>query len=567
MTVLSPVPGDLAAFHRDLAALGESQRYWRLNQYEALWKGKQYTSRPSFWDPEVPLQERAPCVQSGVAETAIGRLVGLVFGNARFPALSPGESDYGVDLATAERAALAALVARLVKLTGLRVVMRLLLGQGLGVGSACVLASLRRGQPRLRILAAKYCEPDLDGDGELRSLTVSFLAEDERGNPLRHRRVIDATHDTTFFPTDPRRIAAGAPWVPDPDRTVQHGLGFVPAIWHRNSPDPSDLDEVDGVPLFAGLEPEIEALDLAMSQRHRNGRYNGEPQIVRTGVDPDATPVPLGEAGRETAGRYPKGWIGRASAAVRGWYGGRPATKKAPGKIWDLATGSDAKLLESSGAGAVILQGDIDGLRRTIYESRGVVIASPEQISANASAALMRSLYEPMVGVADNLREEYGELLARVVSLLLRLCAAPSVRDGGVFVRGLAPALPALARATVATVEGPRWVGVPLECQWGEYFEPTWDDVSKATGAAMAANGGRPVLTHRQSVQLLARVAHSDDVDATLAQIQAEQAGERDAQGALLDRLATGGPPAATPRIPPMGSSDAPEVTLDAPAA
>ena len=83
--MLSPVPSDLAAFDRKLKALGESERYWRIQRLRRLWHGYGYDGRPSFWDASVPLRERAPCVQSMVCRTAGRRLTQLVFGDRSYP--------------------------------------------------------------------------------------------------------------------------------------------------------------------------------------------------------------------------------------------------------------------------------------------------------------------------------------------------------------------------------------------------------------------------------------------------------------------------------------------------
>jgi hypothetical protein len=167
-----------------------------------------------------------------------------------------------------------------------------------------------------------------------------------------------------------------------------------------------------------------------------------------------------------------------------------------------------------------------------ILEARGIVIASPETISANASAALLRAIYDPMVNVADGLREEYGELLERVVNGLLRLCAH-AVRSGEqVLVRGAVAVQPVLD--LYASVD------VPLELAWGEYFEPTWTDVTQAVAAATAASGGRAVLSQRSAVRMVAGVVGVEDVDAELEAIRAEEQGAVDSVAGMLGATADG---------------------------
>lgn len=563
----APARDDAARFNAQVARLADPARARRLDALEKLWKGKAYDGRPSFWDDSVPLVERGPCVQSSLAETAGRRLVNLVFGNARFPTLALGPSPYGVALTPAERAQLGALVAAVVKAARLRAAARQGLEQALMTGSLCVTAELARGVPRLPVRAAKWCTPTFAADGEtLESLDVRYRydAPDASGRPVPHwyRRTLDAQRDVAYRPVEARDDGREPAWTEDPARTVAHGYGFVPALWHRHQPDPSDHDPLDGTALFAGLEGEIEALDMALSQHRRAALYNGEPQTYVAGADAASAPAVAGETGRgvdparaswfsqvyDAAGR----WLGSGSR------GGGAALKKSPAKIWKLKEGSDAGMLESTGAGAAILREDRDALRRVILDARGIVLATPEQVGANASAALLEQLFEPMIAEADNFREEYGPWLVEAVNLLLRVAMLEARRGATVLLPGLAAALPLLARFEVAVGGTPTWVGLPLEPAWGRYFHPTAQDIGQTVDAARKANGDRPVLSLRRSLQLVAPVAGIDDLDAELAAIEAEEGRGHAATTAMLGALAEPAPaaPAEAPPAAPA-STDA----------
>jgi len=504
--MFNPSKETLTSFNERLNAFGEDVRYWRLNTHEAFWRGAHYDNRPNFWDDTVPLQERAPCVRSHIVETSITRLADLVFGKSRFPVLAVGESDYDVVFSEPEQEVLAAFVARIVEKASLRTVMRTLLEQGLGVGSSVVLCSIVRGLPKAQVLSAKYCTPTFSRHNEVETLTISYLTEKD-GKSVRFRRVLDATSDTTFFELAPELVGK-VPWMPDPDRTVEHNLGFCPVIWRAHQPEVSDHDCLDGQPLFAGCESEVEALDMALSLRHRNALYNGEPQIIRSGVD---TVNPLGEVGRQAKSDGFLNWIGATPYSNRG-----SGTKKAPGKIWNLPQGADAKLLESSGAGAQILELDAEGLRKVLLEARSIVIASPETVSANASAALMEVIHAPMVATADMLRDPYGALLVEIVNMFLRMATTPIVEQQGLFVVGYVIVRQLLQRCYYEGI----WVGLSITCAWGEYFEAKWLDISAGVMAAKEANGGLPVMTHKQSLQLIAPLIHSEQpVETTLREL------------------------------------------------
>jgi hypothetical protein len=541
----TPATDDAKAAIARVRRIADSPRTRRLDVLERLWKGEQHDGRPSFWDNEVPLNERAPCVQSSIAESSGRRLCDLVFGNSRFPTASIDAKSYGVSFSDDERSALSKLWSEVVDKASLRVGMRMALEQGLMTGSVVPVCSISKGKPRLELLPAKYCEPTRDDCGELESIDYRYRYEsgecDRNGNPIIvwYRRLIDRQSDSVWqgVPTDKEGYEPD--WIiHKPTRVTAHGFGFVPALWHRNQPDVSDSDPIDGSALFAGLEDEIFALDMAMSQRHRNGRYNGEPQIVRVGFGQQASP--MGDVGRTAnpSGPAPSSWFSQFVDKVTGrWTPNGAATKKGPGRFWDVPQGGDAKMLESSGAGAQILTADIDGLTKTIREARSIVIASPETISANASAALLRQIFEPMLGVADNLREEYGPLLLEIVAMLIRIACVAKARGMGVLLASLDDAMPALGKCFVRVMgsDVPVWLGIPASLTWGEYFEPTWQDVQNAIGSARLGNGDQPVLTIEESVRLVAPLLGIRDVDAYVAKLTGQHAAAGEAAHALLN--------------------------------
>lgn len=520
-----------------IARIADPQRAQRLDAYERLYKSRAYEGRPSFWDATVPLHERAPAVCVGVAEAAGGRLAAMVFGQRVFPNLRVADGEIEVALSDVERDQLSQLVTRLAKVADLRLCALSALIDGLSVGTVVVHASVVRGRPTLTLLPAKWCTPEFDSNDDLRSVEIRyrFDAPDSRSvaSTWWYRRVIDAERDVTYRPMPVRVDGRDPVWVEE--TVVDHGLGFCPVDWHRNRPETTD-NGIDGTPLFAGLEAEIEGLDMAFSQRHRNGRYNGEPQMVVVGAD---TERPLGDTGR-TAQPIPEGkasFFSSIKDAAGRWFtsgGSASATKKAPNKIWRIPEGGSATLLESTGAGANILAADIEGLRRAILEARGIVIVSPETVGANASAALMREIYAPMIAVADTYRDEYGAWLTRIVSMLLRVCWVAAARPGSlVLLRGLAAALPLLSRFEIAPEGGREWLGLPLDLKWGPYFPPMPSDIAQTVSAASLAAGGAQVLSHRSAVAMVAAVADIDDVDAELRAITGTQAEDKDVLASL----------------------------------
>ena len=242
----------------------------------------------------------------------------------------------------------------------------------------------------------------------------------------------------------------------------------------------------------------------------------------------------------------------------------QPATQKAPGKRWDIPVGGDAKLLESTGAGAQILEGAIKEMRRTLCDATGVILVDPQTLgSGDLSARALTLMHAPMLDVADNLRVEYGDALVRIVNAFLRLCAnVDAANDVALTSWGAARAV--LAKLSGATADGGRrWLGATIDLAWGPYFEPSSEDKRYTIDNAMKANGGRPVASLRTSVAMASAVLGVEDVDAEVEDIEEEQGADRDHAARAMGALA--GERESTP--PDAPTTDAPDVTITDPAA
>lgn len=517
--MLSPVPSDLAAFDRKLRALGESERFWRIQRLRRLWQGAAYDGRPSFWDASVPLRERAPCVQSLVCRTAGKRLTHLVFGDRSFPKLTVNQQAYGVRLDDAAKGALTALLEEIVRTTHLRRVMRAVLGEGLEVGTVCVLVEILEGSVCYKLIPAEWCTPTFAANGRtLESLCIERKLMHSDGKLYIHRREISPPKDCVYAPVAAEKAAVEPIDWSRVAIVAEAPCAFVPAVWHRHNAEPIYGDvAIDGHALAEGLEDEIEAMDLALSQLHRNALYNGEPQMVRTGVDP-VEDVPLPQ-GRTAIQRTFDTVFKRASTS-----GGDSATAKSPQKIWNLPVGSDAKLLESSGAGATIIEGNVSHLRRVVLDAMSIVLADPEQLgTGELSARALSLMMAPMLAHADDLRIEYGSLLGALLEMAVRLVAST---PGVVYLGTLEAARPALA-SVYRTLSPARLI----ELAWGEYFEPSWEEVQAAVTAAQTANGNRPIATLAESRALVAPLLN---LSADTATLEAEEAGGLDAMARVI---------------------------------
>jgi hypothetical protein len=539
-----PTPGQRAAeATTHVAAYGESARYWRINALEALWCGNGYEGRPSFWDTSVPLRDRAPAVQSMLPRTAGRRLVALVFGQRTFPSLTVEPRSFGVTLTDDDATALAALALDIVERGGLRARMRALMEAGLKSGSACAIVSICDGRPRVSIEPAKHCTPTLAPSGRVEKLVVQYKTPIEDGRLGWYRREIGDGVDLVrvCVPVDPK----GEPEWSRVGVASKVAVPFTSVVWVRNLAEAEEESHgVDGHALVEGLEDEVYWLDMMLSMLTRNGAYNTDPQMVQVGVDSDAPMrAPTGQSA--TGFEWARGWIERLIAPSSG------VAKKGPGTIWKLPQGGDAKLLESTGAGAQIAKGTIDELRRVVSDAIGVVLADPDTLGrGDMSAKALELMLGPMLDTASTLRTEYGAALVAIVDMALRLCSDATLAPG-IYLPTLEAARPALAKLHRArTDDSTAWLGAPLTLRWPDLVEPTWTDVKSAVDVARAATGDSRVMSRRAALKMLAPVVGVEDIDAEAEAIDAE---DGVSQGAVSDTLARLAEP----------NDDAPEVTLD----
>lgn len=536
---------------REVAALGEDARYWAMTRLEALWNGVDIDPRPGFWDTSVPLRDRAPAVRAKLARTAGLRLAHMVAGERSFPAVQVGAQGYKVELSDSERDALQALADEIKTVAKLSPRLRALIVEGLKTGTAVSVQSLSRGVPRVQILPAKWCTASRDAAGAIVRLVVQYKTPGAGGKLMVYRREIGDGLDLAYEAIAAETLASpNFTWSQVP---VAHKrpIEFVAVVWTRNLCEAvEESHAVDGHALAEGLEDELAAIDLELSQLLRNALYNGEPQMVRTGVDPDKPTMPLGAQGREAASPG-FSWV---NSVLPSWArgGGKAATQKSPGKVWDLATGSDAKLLESTGAGAIIIGQALDRLVRVATDNMGVVMVDPATIGGgDLSARALAMLHGPQLDTADNLRVEYGDALCEILSQLLRLCAGAAAAADGVRLSTWEAARSALAKCWARDASAaPEWNPPAITLAWGEYFEPSWGDIASAVEATTKAVDGR-VMSRRAAVGLLAPLVGTLDAADELDAIDGDEGASHDAVRATLGTL----------RDEP--ADDAPEVTAE----
>jgi hypothetical protein len=556
----------------------QTQRFKRLNILDAYFAGTQYEGLPDFWTGLIgdsgtpaPLRERAPCIVYPLPKAAVNQATRFTFGEGRFPTLKvqPVDAEDAIAPALAlsdkEAALLHAAIVGLVEQARLRSAMRTLLRRGLSCCTGVAVISLRGGRFELDLPHPKNCIPTFapGSCSELAALTVCYrfdkLVPDEKTGEIKYkshwyRRDITATEYVVFEDAliDPAKRDIPIAWTRDDAVTVKHNLGFCPAVWIPNLRE-NDGDP-DGSSLYEGLEDEFDALNFALSQRHRGINYWGVPQPWEALGDVSLAPA---GAARVAAPVNDSGGARGYSRASGGSDGGARAT--APDHMW---TYRDAKaqvgLLETTGKAFDAASKHVLDIRARILEAIDVVLLDPSTIAGKGdiSAKALSYLYAPLLGLVDELREcWWTHGLQPIIGMMLRIIAK---LDGqGIY-------LPAIKRVTALVrgfvIEG-RWLPPAMTPIWGNYFSPSNAEIQMAVTTAALARG--KLISKRSATRFVASDFGVEDVDEELEEIEKDNA---EAQAQAVDAVAAGaGADVAKPKIVDPKNDDGGETGVNDP--
>ncbi len=494
------------------ATCGDSKRFRDLQALEAVWKGVQYDDRPYTWDgydkavlssgglattPEgmPPRCQRIPRAQSGLAKQIVGRFSDLLFGEGRAPKLSvEGDPDSSDWLEAAwDQAELWAIMGQA-------------RGFGGGTGTAVVTLWLQDGEYYAEALNPKWCYPAWEDRSQfiLSSLDVRYQypvevpKDDGKGYEEEwrwYRRIITESEDTVWRDV-PVRKGEGVPvsWG-QPERTIQHGLGFCPAVWIQNEPMEG---QIDGVCDFEGEEETIESYDYVLSDLAGGTMANLDPTLV------------LRVDRKQVQGGTVK--TGSHTALVVGQSG-------------------DAKLLELSGSAADAGMKTADKLRSVILEACSCVLIDPEKVTGLGQGRdLMESLYRPMLQRAGTLRMTYGRGIQRLSQMVLdvgRQYHGSTVETDDGTVERLVVRLPDREETdkdgNVTRLPRKLGDGGEIQLTWGAYFPPTADDKQKAATTVGSLRRDPVLISLETAIKFLAGFFPIDDVQAEIEAVRAEQ--------------------------------------------
>lgn len=308
-------------------------------------------------------------------------------------------------------------------------------------------------------------------------------------------RAWDAEYDRTWSEV-PEETAALQDWQDKlrPTFEARHSFGFCPFYWCQNLPD---SQEEDGQGDYEGTEDKVDELNQLLSSTTRGTKKNVDPTLVIKGEDDDEK-------------------IEKGTGAV-------------------IFAPNGAEYLELSGTAVTASLQLADNLRQQVLEEVQVVIPREDKITGAAqSAAAMRILYRPMIARCDSLRDQYGELIVRILEDVRRVAksvrarpAYPVLDEKGTRLLG-ADGMPKMQKDVLRPDLDPGESDNQVTLRWPEYFAPTSQDIKDSVTTAQAASGGKSVIAHKTAVEYTGRLFGVVDIDEELKAIDADADADAD---------------------------------------
>jgi hypothetical protein len=454
------------------------ERAARLRALRLVLDGAQYDHLPNCFQDEkspggeyVPLRQRRPSVRSNLARTVVDDTVSLLFGDGHFPTILVEDEPTRqalVDLCAERR---------------LNEVMMDAATRG-SVGSIALRLRILRNKVFIDALDTPYLTPEWrdDDPDTLASVTekykvsakdliaLGYKVDPDAGDHWFERIWTDQEERAYRpYPVVPRDGKAPVKTV-DPDRSITHGLGFVPVIWVKNLPGGAQ-GSPDGVCTFERAIDTICELDYLMSQGGRGLKYASDPTLVLKTSNDESTPQ-----------------VGGAANALI------------------VPPEGDAQLLEINGSAAAAVIKHAQELRTIALEMMHGNRAHPDKMTAAQSGRAMELLNQGLVWLAGKLRTSYGE--GALLALLKMVCAASQRVNGGLTIGGK-PNL--------------KLMDAGLSLKWPDWYPPTADD-RMAEVNALAAGLTAGVMSRESAVLTTMEFYDIPDLKAELSKIEADMA-------------------------------------------
>lgn len=324
-------------------------------------------------DPYIPIRARKPFIRHNLTKIITSRVASKLVGRAVFPKLKVED-----DPETQEFIRMI-LKAGMIQPRMIDPIRRLCVS-----GSVLVRFFIVEGVLKIEHFNPNWCYPLFNDAGELISVTIKYVYEDEEdrdelGRPKKKWYRLDLGQMADVLFDNPEYSPSVEPEF-QPLRTAQHNLGFVQAEWFRTV---EDRFSPDGYGLTEEIIPFNDELNYSLSQSSQAVGYNQDPQLTVAGMDEDEVDTLI-----------------RSSQ-----------------KGWNLGKDGKAAFLESNLQGverAIELR---DKMRLAIQDQTRVVLLDPEKIIGHAqSGRAMEILHGPTVELVEEIRPMVEMGLTRLVT-------------------------------------------------------------------------------------------------------------------------------------------------------
>jgi hypothetical protein len=525
----------------------ETERYRVIAKLCAYYDGTQYRDRPDFWTGRkvggssgkpVPLRERAPCVVYPLPKAAVQQAVRYTFGEGKYPTVKcePAEANAavaGLALSKDDAADVTSYISELTEQCGLRPTMRTLLRHGLSAKTAVAMLAVREGKFAIDLAFAKDCYPKFkkdDPSSDVESLvwcyrfTKMVPAKDGKPEYKDHYFRRDLTADAVIVYDDTLVEENGKTphFVVNTELSKAHGLGFCPVVWIRNMAEQCSGD-IDGISIYADLEDEFDALNFALSQRHRGIVIFGVPQPWETGVEEGDGP---GQTGRQAYPTVQDAAGNTYSGPTAPPYGGVeavPARPTGPDQMWSYG-GRDVKLglLETTGKAFQAATEHVVDIRSRLLEAMSVVLVDTTKLAGHGamSAKFLAMVFQDLFSLVDDLRPAWWQHgLARILSMMLRMTAV--LGGDRILLPGAKQVADIMSRRSVNFEGETVWVPPKLVPIWGDYMSPSNDEIKVGVDAAAKAREAK-ILPQAAGTAFVASYFGIDDVDEAVKDLEKE---------------------------------------------
>lgn len=376
------------------------ERSRMIDLFTRVLNGELYDKLPFAFSQEydsgryIPLSQRQPSVVTNLCKVVVDESVSLLFGSDHFPDINIE------DLNDEEEETVKESVDKVVKGIDLRKIMLEAALTG-SVGSVVLFLRIIEGEPQVEVKGTQYLTPIFDPKNpkKIIRLIEKFKV---KGSELKNQGYVvegnnidywfrrDWTEDQEIFYI-PYRGKDDSDIKIDDERTIDHNLGFVPAVWIKNLPKPSSkgFSEVDGACTFAGAIDITVEIDYLLSQGGRALKYSADPFVI----------FKVSDDGAFASNAMP----------VAGDVSGQKKVIRSSSNAFVLGPDDDAKLLEITGKASEAMIGHVRYLRELAMEGIHGNRSHADKQGAHLSGTAQDKLNQSLIWLTDILRVYYGD--------------------------------------------------------------------------------------------------------------------------------------------------------------